>query len=116
MKKTKSTILVLFVAVATLTTITSAFATGQASHSKLGAKVFEANCSPCHANGANTVEATKTLKADALKENGFNGVADIKKRVEEGKGVMPVFKDQLKPAEIDAVANYVWEQSQKDWK
>jgi len=84
---------------------------------KLGKKVFEDNCVVCHANGNNTVEATKTLKADALKANGFSSVEDVKKRVVEGKGVMPTFKETLKPAEIDAVANYVWTQAQSNsWK
>jgi len=84
---------------------------------KLGERVFEANCAACHDKGENTVEASKTLKSSALKENGFNGVADIKKRVEEGKNVMPIFKDKLKPGEIDAVAAYVWAQAQNNsWK
>ena len=116
MKNAKLRILTIFVAIATLTTITSAFAIGQTANAKLGAKIFEANCSPCHAGGENTVETAKTLKSDALKANGFSSVADIKKRVEEGKGVMPVFKNQLKTEEIDAVANYVWEKSQSNWK
>jgi cytochrome c6 len=116
MKYTKLAILTVVLAIATLTTITSAFATGQTVNSKLGAKVFEASCSPCHAGGDNTVETAKTLKAAALKENGFTGAADVKKRVEQGKGVMPVFKDQLKPQEIDAVASYVWEKAQNNWK
>ncbi len=81
-----------------------------------GAAIFEDKCSTCHEGGENTVEEDKTLKLDALKKNGFNGVDDIKKRVEEGKGVMPTFKEELKPAEIDAVANYVWSQAQKGWK
>lgn len=116
MKKAKLTILTVFAAIAALSSITSAFAIGQTANTKLGAKIFEANCSPCHSNGENTVETAKTLKSAALKENGFNSVPDIKKRVEEGKGVMPVFKSQLKPEEIDAVANYVWEKAQKGWK
>lgn len=113
MKYTKLMILTLVVALVSLAAISSA--TGQTSN-KLGAKVFESNCSPCHAGGENTIEATKTLKTAALKENGFNGVVDIKKRVQEGKGVMPVFKDQLKANEIDAVAGYVWEKAQSNWK
>jgi cytochrome c6 len=84
---------------------------------KLGKKVFEDNCVVCHEGGNNTVEATKTLKADALKANGFNGAEDVKKRVLEGKGVMPVFKETLKPSEIEAVASYVWTQAQSNaWK
>lgn len=116
MRNAKLIVLSSFITITCLVGISSAFAIGQTNNSKLGAKVFEANCSPCHAGGENTVEAAKTLKSDALKANGFNGVADIKKRVEEGKGVMPVFKDQLKPTEIDAVANYVWEKSKDNWK
>jgi cytochrome c6 len=116
MKKAKLTILTVFAVIAALSSITSAFAIGQTNNSKLGAKVFEASCSPCHAGGDNTVEAAKTLKAAALKENGFTSAADVKKRVEQGKGVMPVFKDQLKPQEIDAVASYVWEKGQNNWK
>ena len=84
---------------------------------KLGKKVFEDNCVVCHANGNNTVEPAKTLKMDALKANGFAGAEDVKKRVLEGKGVMPTFKETLEPAEIDAVANYVWSQAQSNsWK
>ena len=84
---------------------------------KLGKQVFEDNCVVCHANGNNTVEATKTLKMDALKANGFAGADDIKKRVLEGKGVMPSFKETLKTSEVDAVASYVWSQAQTNsWK
>ena len=83
---------------------------------KLGATVFERECTACHAGGNNTIENDKTLKLDALKKFGFNAPTDIHKRVEEGKGVMPVFKDSLKAEEIDAVANYVWTQAQKGWK
>jgi cytochrome c6 len=83
----------------------------------LGKKVFNDNCTACHEGGNNTIEADKTLKADALKANGFTGVADVQKRVEEGKGVMPEFRAQLKPAEIKAVAEYVWNTAQSNgWK
>ena len=81
-----------------------------------GAKLFEENCSTCHEGGNNSIEAEKTLKVAALKANGFNGVEDIKQRIREGKAIMPAFADQLKPAEIDAIANYVWGKAQKDWK
>lgn len=110
-------LIVLFVFVVSYSLSMLSSATGQTKGgNKLGAKVFADNCSPCHEGGNNSVESDKTLKLAALKANGFNGVPDIKKRVEEGKGVMPVFKDQLKAAEIEAVANYVWERAQKDWK
>jgi cytochrome c6 len=83
---------------------------------KAGKAVFEDNCVACHDGGNNTIEAPKTLKLDALKKFGFNGPEDIKKRVQDGAGVMPAFKEQLKPAQIDAVAAYVWSQAQKGWK
>ncbi len=114
MRNAKLIILSTFIAITCLASISSA--TVQTANAKLGAKVFEANCSPCHAGGDNTVETAKTLKSDALKANGFTSVADVKKRIEQGKGVMPVFKDQLKPQEIDAVASYVWEKAQNNWK
>ncbi|KAF0248664.1 MAG: cytochrome c mono- and diheme variants family [bacterium] len=83
----------------------------------LGARIFQKECTACHDGGNNTIESEKTLKADAFKKFGFNSVADVKKRVENGAGVMPVYKDVLKPNEIDAVANYVWNKSQKKgWK
>jgi len=79
--------------------------------------VFEDNCVVCHANGNNTVETTKTLKADALKANGFSSVEDVKKRVIEGKAIMPSFKETLKASEIEAVADYVWNQAQtSSWR
>jgi cytochrome c6 len=83
---------------------------------KAGKAVFEDNCIACHDGGNNTIEAAKTLKLDALKKFGFNSTEDIKKRVQDGAGVMPAFKEQLKPAQIDAVAAYVWSQAQKGWK
>lgn len=82
----------------------------------LGRKVFDIHCATCHPDGINTIEPEKSLKMADLKKFGFNGVADVKVRVIEGKGIMPVFKDELKPNEIDAVSAFVWSQAQKGWK
>ena len=113
--KYKLKVLAVFIAICCVAM--SAIAQGNnVASNKLGQKVFEVNCAACHDKGENSVEPTKTLKAAALKENGFNSVADVRKRVETGKGVMPVFSDRLKADEIDAVAAHVWEQSQKGWK
>jgi cytochrome c6 len=84
--------------------------------SAAGAKVFNEQCTTCHDGGGNSIEANKTLKLADLKANGFNSPADIQQRVKEGKGIMPAFEEQLKPAEINAVAAYVWAKAQKDWK
>ena len=125
MKKTKVFALFMVVFVISLTLISPAMgqkkSTGKkgvaTSGAALGAKIFQKHCTACHDGGNNTIESEKTLKAEALKKFGFNGVPDIKNRVENGAGVMPVYKDILKPNEIDAVANYVWNKSQKKgWK
>lgn len=81
-----------------------------------GAKVFDIKCSVCHDGGNNTIEPEKTLKLAALKKYGFNSVEDIKKRVMEGKGIMPAFKEELSQEEINAVAAYVWQRAQNDWR
>jgi cytochrome c6 len=80
-----------------------------------GAKVFSANCAACHAGGNNVVAAPKTLKADALKANGFNSAADIVAQVTNGKGAMPSFKGRLTPEQIEAVAEYVLDKSANGW-
>ena len=87
-----------------------------AGASAAGAKVFNEQCTTCHEGGNNSIESAKTLHLADLKTNGFKGPADIKQRVKEGKGIMPAFEEQLKPAEIEAVAAYVWAKAQKDWK
>lgn len=82
----------------------------------LGFKVFDDNCSGCHDGGENVIVEEKSLKKEALAENGFNGPEDIKKIVLSGKSIMPSFKESLSEEEIQALAAYVWAQSQKDWK
>ncbi len=82
----------------------------------LGLKVFDDNCSGCHDGGENVIVEEKSLMKEALAENGFNGPEDIKKIVLSGKSIMPSFKESLSEEEIQALAAYVWAQSQKDWK
>lgn len=120
MKKTKIFALAMVVFALCLTLISPVMgqkkSTGKkgGSAASLGVKIFNRECTACHPGGTNTIESEKTLKADALKKFGFTSVADVKKRIENGAGVMPIYKDTLKPAEIDAVANYVWTKSQKN--
>lgn len=80
-----------------------------------GAKIFNNNCAACHAGGLNRVVAAKTLKAAALEKYGMNSVAAITTQVTKGKGAMPAFGKKLSAEEIDLVANYVLEQSQRNW-
>ena len=117
MSNLKLMIITVCILVSTIAISATGHPTSTNADNKLGKQVFEDNCVVCHKGGNNTVEATKTLKADALKANGFSSVEDVKKRVLEGKGVMPTFKETLKPAEIEAVASYVWTQAQTNsWK
>lgn len=81
----------------------------------LGAKVFNANCAACHSGGMNVVAAPKNLKKEALKQYGMDSPEAIINQLTNGKGVMPAFKSKLKPEEMEAVAAYVLDQSDKGW-
>lgn len=110
MKKLLSIIL-LVVTVVTFTLARPALA-GDAAN---GAKIFSANCAACHAGGNNVVNAAKTLKKADLEKYTMNSVDSIKTQVTKGKNAMPAFAGRLKDAQIDDVAAYVLEQSEKGW-
>jgi len=80
-----------------------------------GERVFSANCTACHAGGNNVIMPEKTLKKDALKDNGMNSVDAIEYQVTNGKNAMPAFGGRLSDGEIEDVANYVLSQSEKGW-
>lgn len=80
-----------------------------------GEQVFSANCSACHAGGNNAIMPDKTLKKDALEENGMNSVQAITTQVKNGKNAMPAFGGRLADEDIDNVANYVLSQSEQGW-
>jgi len=80
-----------------------------------GAKIFKANCNACHLGGKNVVQANKTLQKDALEKYGMNSVAAIVTQVTKGKNAMPAFKGRLTDEQIQNVAEYVLEQSEKGW-
>lgn len=81
-----------------------------------GAKIFSANCTACHIGGGNVVMAQKTLKKAALEKYGMNSLEAITTQVTKGKSAMPAFLGRLRPEQIEDVATYVLEQSEKDWK
>ncbi|NJR57402.1 MAG: c-type cytochrome [Cyanobacteria bacterium CRU_2_1] len=80
-----------------------------------GAKVFSLNCAACHMGGGNVVNAGKTLKKDALEKYEMASLNAIKNQVLNGKAAMPSFKGRLSATQIDDVAAYVLEQSEKGW-
>lgn len=80
-----------------------------------GAKIFNANCSACHIGGNNVIIANKTLKKDALEKYGMYSLDAIKTQVAKGKNAMPAFGTRLNATQIEDVATYVLEQSQKGW-
>lgn len=81
-----------------------------------GAKIFSANCAACHANGSNVINASKSLKADALHQYNMDSLDAVVNQVTNGKSAMPAFKNRLSDAQIQAVAEYVLDQSAKGWK
>lgn len=80
-----------------------------------GAIIFKNNCASCHVGGKNLVNASKTLKKEALEKYGMYSVDKIIAQVTKGKAAMPAFGNRLKTNEIELVANYVIEQADKGW-
>ncbi|ACB00369.1 MULTISPECIES: c-type cytochrome [Cyanophyceae] len=81
-----------------------------------GAQIFEAHCAGCHLNGGNIVRRGKNLKKRAMAKNGYTSVEAIANLVTQGKGNMSAYGDKLSSEEIQAVSQYVLQQSQTDWK
>jgi mono/diheme cytochrome c family protein len=72
---------------------------------------YNAKCASCHgANGNVQTEKAKALKMDvkklALKVSRMTR-AEMITRVEEGKGKMPAYQDELTKEQITAIADYV---------
>ena len=88
----------------------SALATDQTA-----TELFETHCSGCHLNGGNIIRRGKNLKLKALEKNGFDSPEEIVTIIAEGKNNMSAFSDQLNSAEIDQLADYVWQQAQQGW-
>jgi len=81
-----------------------------------GAKVFTANCAACHLKGRNVVAPAKTLKKEALDKYNMNSLEAIVNQVKNGKNAMPAFKNRLNDKQIEDVATYVLEQTEKGWE
>jgi cytochrome c6 len=81
-----------------------------------GAKLFQANCAPCHSGGLNVVNASKTLQKQDLEKYKMFSKAAIKKQITYGKNAMPTFGNRLTEANIEDLATYVLAQAKKGWK
>lgn len=80
-----------------------------------GAKIFSTSCAACHIGGGNVIMANKNLKKEALDKYAMNSLEAITKQVYNGKNAMPAFGGRLNPQEIEDVATYVLEKSEKGW-
>ena len=80
-----------------------------------GAKIFSNSCAACHIGGGNVIMANKNLKKEALDKYAINSLEAITNQVKHGKNAMPAFGGRLNAQEIEDVATYVLEKSQKGW-
>lgn len=81
-----------------------------------GGKLFGVNCAACHMGGKNVVMPNKTLAKADLEKYGMNSLEAIVTQVTNGKGAMPSFRGKLNEQQIEDVATYVLESSEKGWK
>jgi cytochrome c6 len=88
----------------------------QAQSLENGEKVFINNCSVCHLGGNNIIIPEKNLKKETLEANGMNTIQAISYQVINGKNGMPAFGGRLTEKEIEDVANYVLQKSQKNFQ
>ena len=81
-----------------------------------GEKVFNNNCSVCHLGGKNIIIPEKNLQKETLEANGMNTIPAISYQVINGKNGMPAFGGRLTDKEIEDVATYVLQKSQKNFQ
>ncbi|MDJ1184297.1 cytochrome c6 PetJ [Roseofilum casamattae] len=80
-----------------------------------GKSIFSANCAACHAGGKNVINPQKTLSKGDLSKYGMDSLDAIITQVTKGKNAMPAFGGKLKADQIENVATYVLETSEKGW-
>ena len=93
-----------------------AFAADLPSGAPAGAKVFEVHCAGCHLNGGNIVRRGKNLKLKTLQKNHMDSITAVTEIVTNGKNNMSAYRDRLTDPQIQAVATYVLEQAEYNWK
>ena len=88
----------------------------ETSAAETPAQLFELHCAGCHVNGGNIIRRGKNLKARAMARNGVDSPAAVAAIITNGKGLMSAYGDRFTPAEIEALATYVWKRSQDNWR
>ena len=81
-----------------------------------GEILFENYCSLCHQNGNTILFPEKNLKKETLERNGINSTESIKYLIKNGKNGMPAFGGKVKEEEIEQIANYLFDKSQRNYK
>ena len=82
---------------------------------KQGGQLFTQNCAGCHAGGKNLINASKTLKKDALVKYDMYSKDAIVYQITNGKNAMPAFGSRLSSEKIENIAGYVLAQADKGW-
>lgn len=89
---------------------------GNAVNLEQGEQLFLANCNVCHMGGKNIIIPEKNLQKRTLEVTGMNTVEAIRYQITNGKNGMPAFGGRLEEKEIEEIASYVLDQSEKTFK
>jgi cytochrome c6 len=90
--------------------------TAGSSAAETPAQLFALHCAGCHANGGNIIRRGKNLKARAMARHGVDSPAAVAAIITAGKGLMSAYGDRFTPEQVEALATYVWERSQDNWR
>jgi cytochrome c6 len=106
----------LFFALSCMTMIltSSSIPTTAADFSTRGERMFQANCSSCHAGGKNAIAKTRTLEKEALEKFLFlkseEDISDFVKNSDVHRGAL-VFAGRMSDEEYKDVARFVFDQA-----
>ena len=81
-----------------------------------GKKLFNDNCIACHNQGTNVIIPEKNLQKSILERDGMYTMDAIIYQVLNGKNGMPAFGGRLKEEDINQVATYILDQSEKNFE
>lgn len=89
---------------------------GNALNLERGEQLFFKNCNVCHIGGKNIIIPEKNLQKRTLEVTGMNTVEAIRYQITNGKNGMPAFGGRLEEKEIEEIAVYVLDQSERTFK